>query len=207
VPGPAPSPAAVFSTSFSTSESPISEGGAWTHNASNPWQKIQTTGANAIAAAYTEVFDDAYAYLTNWSGNNYEIIASVYWPGGRAGEVELLLRVSDSASQVKAYECLYNVAGSWQIVRWNGPLGDYTVIHQGGSVPGSGRDGNQIRATVVGSTITMYWRASPSDSWATLGSVNDSVLTSGKPGIAIYVHGADGNRQGVGFQSVQVNLL
>jgi hypothetical protein len=196
-----------FSTSFTTSENPISEGGAWAHNTANPWQKVQTTGANAIAAAYTELFDDAYAFLANWSGDNYEVIATVYWPGGGAGELELLLRLSDSATQVKAYECLYNVGGSWQIVRWNGPLGDYTVIHQGGTVPGGGSDGNQIRATIVGSTITMYWRASPTNSWTTLGSVIDSVLSSGKPGIAIYVHAADGNRQSVGFQSVQVNAL
>lgn len=182
----------------------------WTHNPNNPWQKIRTSGGAALAANYTEVFDDAYAYLGSWSGgNDYDVVATAYWPSElKAGEIEILLRVSDNNTQVHAYEVLYNVGGGWQVVRWNGNLGDYQVILNGGSVPGSGgHNGNQFRAKIVGSLITVYWRNSPSDAWSTLGSVSDSTYPTGKPGMAIYVHQADGNINGVGFQDYQVNGL
>src|SRR5580765_1633738 len=105
-----PCPQAVgstYSTTFAVAENPLSEGGVWTHNSANLWQKIQTQNGNAIAAAYTEDVDDAYAYLANWVGNDYEITATILYSGLSAGETELLLRVSDSPSGVSAYEFLY----------------------------------------------------------------------------------------------------
>lgn len=203
----------TYSTTFSLNENPISDGGVWTHNPSNIWQKIQTTGGNAIAANYTEDVDDAYAYLGNWPTNDYDIVATVLYGGLNAGEAELLLRVSDSPTSVRAYEFLYNTAGSWQLVRWNGPHNDYTVIHPGGGTPGAG-NGAQIRATIVGTKISLFWRASASaGSWATLLSnftdpgTSGAPISTGKPGMAIYVHASSGNRGYIGFQDYSVTAL
>ena len=195
----------TYSTSFDVDENPISEGGVWVHNANNPWQKVRTSGGRALAAQYTEVYDDAYAYLGNWAGgDDYEVIASVYFPSGNPGETEILLRVSDTDSQVRAYEFLYNTGGSWQLVRWNGPLGDFTYIHGGG---GTGGSGGQVRATVIGPQIKTYWRQRATDPWNLLGEMTDATHATGKPGMSFYVHAAAGNIDGVGFEDYQVNAL
>lgn len=193
-----------FTTTFPVTENPISESGAWVHNATS-WQRIQTTGGNAIAAAYTENYDDAYAYLANWAGNDYEIIATIYFPSGNPGETELLVRLTDTASTVTCYECLYNAVGSWQIVRWNGAMTDFTVV-AGGSCP-TGSNGNQIRATVVGTALNFYWRANSGASWTSIGSYGSVNLATGKPGVGLYVHASSGNRTTVGFQDFTVNSL
>jgi hypothetical protein len=185
----------------------------WAHNPSNIWQKIRTQNGNANAAGYTENVDDAYAYLQNWSGNDYDITATVHWSGIQAGEVEILLRVSDSATQIHAYEFLYNVGGSWQLVRWNGDHSDYVVIHPGGGVPGNATDGNQIRARIVGNSISLYWRQTSADSWTTLlsnfsdpGGGGGSPIATGKPGMAFYVH-APVPLNTIGFKDYSVTAL
>jgi hypothetical protein len=208
-PPPPPPSGNTYTTNFIFTENPVSEAGVWTRNLSNQWQKLQSIGGAVIAANYTESFDDAYSTVSVPS-NDYEVIATVYWPNQwRAGEHEILLRVTDGPNFVKGYEFLYNGGGSWQLVRWNGPLGDYTVIHQGGSVP-SGHHGAQIRAAIVGSNIKLYWRDKPADGWTFLNGpsgTNDATHTTGKPGIGIYVHAVDGNRMNVGFKSFTVNGL
>lgn len=199
----------AYSTSFASAENPISEGGAWTKTA-NAWQSVQTTGGNAIAAAYTENYDDAYAYLANWTSTNYEIIGTVYWPSGVAGEVELLVRVTDTTNSIQCYECLYNVGdgASAQFVRWNGAQSDFTVLTPvtDGTIGTTG-NGNQIRATIVGTVLTFYWRASSADSWTQIYHYNSVNLATGKPGIGFYVHAADSNRTTVGLQDVTVTAL
>lgn len=177
-------PGPGFSTSFDAAENPISQGGAWAKRAT-AWKDVRTSGGVAKLTASTNNYDDAYAYLANWTGNDYELTATVY-KGGPAREVELLLRVSDTATTVRAYECLYNIdAGYAQIMRWNGPQGDFTEIGSASS-PGVGADGNQVRARIVGSSITFWWRANASATWKQLGTATDSTFPTGKPGIGLY---------------------
>jgi hypothetical protein len=184
----------------------------WAHNASNVWQKIQTTGGNAIAAGYTEIFDDAYAYLANWVGNDYEVTATVYWPTGlNAGETEILLRVSDTGSTVKAYEILHNTSGGYSIVRWNGALGDYVELLP--TVAGLAGNGVQFKVRIVGNTINIWDRPNSGASWTQRvtnfvdSGTSGGILTTGKPGMAFYVHAASGNRTTVGFSEFSVTAL
>ena len=213
-PPPAPAPTGqTYSTNFALTENPMSEGGAWV-KASNVWQDLQTIGGAVIAKNYvTEgLYDDAYRYLGGFPSNNYSVVAEIYYPTKSAlgGEVEILLRVTDGPNFIKCYEFLFNTgAGSWQLVRWNGPMKDITVIHPGGTLPTASQTA-QIRADIVGSNIKLYWRASSSNSWTLLngsGGTNDGTHATGKPGIGIYVHAEDGNRMNVGLKSYTVTAL
>lgn len=202
--GPDCCPGPTYATSFELDEATISEGGRWAH-AANVWQHVRTVGGRALPAAYTESYDDAYAYLGCWtSGDDYEVIATAYF-GGTAAEAEILLRVTDSPTGVSAYEFLYNTGGSWQFVRWNGPLGDFTVL-DGGSTPDGSAD-RQVRATIVGSTVDLYWRVGPPDAWTHLATIEDSVLATGKPGMSFYAHEIDQNLDKVGFADWRVTSL
>ncbi len=48
--------------------------------------------------------------------------------GRRAPRGELLLRWADSVYQARGYECLWSFEGDIDIVRWNGPPGDFNSI-------------------------------------------------------------------------------
>lgn len=205
-----------YTTSFAATENPISESGAWFKNSSNAWQNILTSGGNALAAAYSNTTghtDDAYAYLQNWSGDNYSIVATVKWGGISAGEVELLARVADTTTQVTAYEYLYNTAGGVQFVSWDGPLDTYHVVWDGTTSAQNsplGGDGVQIRVDCNGSNFKLFDRANSGASWRELspvGGITDTSHTTGKPGIGIYVLTASGNISYTGFQDYQVTAL
>jgi hypothetical protein len=195
----------TYATSFASDEATISEAGRWAH-AATQWQRVRAHGGAALAAAYTEVYDDAYAYLGTWScGDDYEIVATAYSANGKAGEAEILSRVTDAAGSVRAYEFLYNTGGSWQFVRWNGALGDFTVL-DGGGTPNGGT-GTQTRETAVGSTMTLYWRNAAGDAWQLLATEHDTVLPTGKPGMSFYVHASDQNIDDIGFLDWSVTPL
>lgn len=194
-----------YTTSFASDEATVSESNRWAH-AATQWQRVRTVNGVALPAAYTEIYDDAYAYLDSWScGDDYEIIATAYSANGKVGEAEILSRVTDTAGSVRAYEFLYNTGGSWQFVRWNGPLGDFTVL-DGGGTPNGGT-GTQTRATVVGSTITLYWRNTGNDAWQMLATEHDTALPTGKPGMSFYVHASDQNLDDIGFMDWSVTPL
>jgi len=210
-PPPPPPPPATgtghsYTTSFPLSEKPISEGGVW-GRAANAWQQAETIGGLAISAGYTESEDDGYSTIQNFPDNNYEVIATVNAdPVQSGGETEILLRVTDTATSVKAYECLYgNKSGGWAIVRWNGPKSNITFLGSG-TAP-SAPNNAQIKCSIVGSTLTFAWRASASGNWTTLKTLTDGTHATGKPGMAFYTHQAEGNRLSVGFRSFTVNSL
>jgi len=67
-----------------------------------------------------------------------------------------------------------------QIVRWNGAFGSWTQL-DGRSV--GCQNGDVLKATIVGSTITAYKNGTA------VFSVNDSTFKSGSPGIGFYLQG------------------
>ena len=95
--------AAAIRPAFDLTENPISEGGAWSSIAS-PWKKVRTTGGIACPAAYTDIYDDAYAILSGFPPN-VEVEATIYM-NGPGHEVEILLRVLIPPRLVRGYECL-----------------------------------------------------------------------------------------------------
>ena len=201
----------TFSTRFEGDESPLTEAGRW-HHTGRDW----TIVAKANGVAYgTQTgkgnFDDSYAYLAGFPPN--QSASAVLHLDGKIGrgtthEVEILLRWSDSERSARGYECNFAFDGSYvQIVRWNGPRGDFTYLAGesapgGGSVPGGIRDGDTVSAQIVGRVITVFVRGKP------VATATDATFASGNPGIGFWRGGDSGLLLGdYGFTSYTANSL
>ena len=112
-------------------------------------------------------------------------------------EVELRLRTTVTKHSITGYEinfrCTTDASRYVQIVRWNGPLGNFTYVSTT-SGPGI-RDGDVIKASIVGSTITVYIN----NKLVLQGT--DHRYTSGNPGIGFFLQGATGVNGDYGFRS------
>jgi hypothetical protein len=94
--------------------------------------------------------------------------------------VEVILRWADSAHNARGYECNVAFDGSYaQIVRWNGPVGDYTYLANG-SVPGGIHDGDTVSASIVGDQITLSVNA------VVRATATDATYANGNPGVAFW---------------------
>src|SRR3954469_13471636 len=99
---------------------------------------------------------------------------------GTTHELELLLHWTDSAHDAHGYECNLAFDGSYaQIVRWNGPFGDFTYLDLG-TAPNGVHDGDTMTAKIVGSTITVTLNGT------TIASANDSTFANGNPGMGFW---------------------
>jgi hypothetical protein len=150
---------AMYTTTFDGTEAPVSEGAAWT-NVGLDWTLVDTAGGIAFGTQTgTGGYNDSYAHLSGFPPDHEAhgvVFRSPSIDGSCTHEVEILLRWSDSAHDAHGYECNLAFDGSYaQIVRWNGPFGDFTYLASG-SVPGGAHTGDTLRATVVGATITLY---------------------------------------------------
>lgn len=202
--------AGFYTTSFAANEEPISEGGAWKHLAP-AWQVVRTTGGHAgpnVNSAGGAVsgppFDDSYAHLTGFAANQ-QVDVTIYQGVASAGEVEILLRVNDSPTSVQCYELLYNIQGSAEIVRWNGPLNDFeenpagTVVYP--SPPGA-ISGDKLRGRVVGSVVEFWFIASTGPQagvphlLATLDDQSSRRVNAGQPGMAFFQRSNSGEPAG-----------
>jgi len=180
---------ADYSTSFPATESPISESSNWTNGLAVglDWNNVQTTPGKAFGAAISGGYDDCLAVLTNTTfASDQYAEAVVYRAGGYSPgvshEIELLIRFSITANDAHGYEVLWNVTGELNVVRWNGPLGDYTAWN-GGSGPniGAPADGDVLRAEMTGSILTVYKNAS-----LVLTAASETTYTTGQPGIGFW---------------------
>ena len=82
-----------------------------------------------------------------------------------------------------------------QIVRWNGPLGSFTLLDaRGGSAYGI-RTGDVVKATIVGNVITAYINGVQKL------QVTDGTYTTGSPGMGFYLQNATGKNSDYGFTS------
>ena len=183
--------AAGYSTTFPLSENPISEGGVWTTGKAVglDWANPRTT-PGLVFGTQTGAggFNDSIAVLQGaWSSDQSAsaTVRTVNQNGSVFEEVELLLRFAITAHSARGYEMNYSCrqgGGQYvQIVRWNGPIGSWTLL-DARTGPGL-KNGDQIKATVVGSTITTYINN------VAIFSVNDSTFTNGNPGIGFYLQG------------------
>jgi hypothetical protein len=101
-----------YSTAFSLTENPISEGSNWYNG-----------GADG---------NDSIAILKGTWKADQTAQATVYvnGPSGTySPEVELFLRGSIQSHSATGYEINFSASGNYQqIVRWNGPLGNFTYL-------------------------------------------------------------------------------
>jgi hypothetical protein len=185
-----------YTTDFDLTESPISEGGAWTHLGVD-WTFVNTANGNAFGTQFpNHGYDDSYALLHGFPadhGASGVIHRAANMDPGCTHEVEILLRWADADHVARGYECNLAYDGSYaQIVRWNGPLGDFTYLASQ-SVPGGVHDGDTLSASIVGSQITLRVNG------AVVAQAVDSTFATGNPGMAFWRGGACGTIGDFGF--------
>jgi hypothetical protein len=178
-----------YTTQFPLVESPISESGRW-HHTGLDWTNVDTSGGVALGTQALGVtrsgpgrYNDSYAYLSAFPADQQA--SAVVHMGtidpSCTHEVEILLRWADSANNARGYECNVAWDGSYvEIVRWNGPVGDFTYLGVTGSVPGGIHDGDTLKATIVKDKIELFVNG------VMRTSAQDSTFSTGDPGIGFW---------------------
>ena len=195
---PPPPPGRTYTTNFPLTENPISEGGNWLNGdaVGLDWTNMQTTAGFAFATqpgtnTGDAMFDDSIALLTGTWGNDQsaeatiKIVNPITATGPCYQESEILLRGNISAHRAKLYEVNVgdrNDNSSYiNIVRWNGPLGNFTTLLSVSGATYGVKTGDIWKATIVGNTITAYING------VQKGQVTDSAYASGNPGMGMYL--------------------
>ena len=191
-------------TNFPLTENPISESGRWINGQAVglDWKNVRTTPGLAFGAdaSGNPNYNDPTALLTGSWSPNQTVQATVRSVNQQSGnvyeEVELRLRSTITAHSITGYEVLFrcNHDASWytDIVRWNGPLGNFTSLRHVTSGPGI-FNGDVVKATIVGSTITAYING------VQVNQVTDSTFANGNPGMGFYLHGIANANADYGF--------
>jgi hypothetical protein len=190
-----PAASSAYSTDFPLTENPLSEGGVWVDGKviGLDWNNPQSISGRACASVRSGLsgnrYDDNIAHLNSASvainANQYAqgtvYRASGYSPSGSKHEIELLLRFQITSHNARGYEVLWGHEGSFAIVRWNGPLGDYTDLGFSGPGPGVAVDGDVLRAEISGSVIKVYKNG------ALVGTgPSNSTWSDGQPGLGFW---------------------
>ena len=196
---PVPAPQS-FSTTFSATESPISESGSWIRQCTS---RTNVNTASGIAfgtqgANSPPPFDDSYARLTGTWAQNVEAIATVF-KGTTAGiqEVEFLLCVTDTAASASMTCYEFNIAhdGSYaNLYAWLGLANNINQFDQidGTSISGGVSNGMQFRARHMGTSLTLDIDRKLGSGWQNLITASDTIpstsgrYSSGNPGIGFY---------------------
>jgi hypothetical protein len=177
-----------FSTSFPATEDPISQGGIWLNGEADgiDWENCKTNGSGIFANGFsTNQYGDNVCLLKpsyrSFSANHYAQ-GTVYRAGGYdvSHEIELYVRAAGAAHSWRGYEVYWtNPSGYINLVRWDGPLADFTYLAD--TPIGQAVTGDVLRMEVTGTTITIYKNGSQ------VMTHSDSTWSSGQPGIGFGV--------------------
>jgi len=156
-----------YTTQFPNTENPISENSQWINGGNagaNLWGNVRTNAGMAFGANEPTEFGDPTAIMSGTWGPTQTVTGVVKVnsvPSSCCHEVELRLRSSISTNSITGYEVLCPVHASAgygiQIVRWNGPNGQYVYINQGNAHQCV--NGDTLMATATGAnptTIKVY---------------------------------------------------
>src|ERR1700722_16188041 len=180
-----------YSTSFPAAENPISEGAKWINGRTTglSWADVQTTSGLAFGTDVSGAppYNDSTAVLAGTWGPNQTVTATVHSVNQNSSifeEVELRLRTTIAAHFITGYEisfrCTSDGSQYISIVRWNGPLNNFSyisIMDPGG--PGI-HNGDVVSASIVGSTITGYINS------VAVITGTDGTYTNGSPGIGFW---------------------
>jgi hypothetical protein len=180
-----------YSTSFPATENPISEGGVWTNGGTTglDWQNARTTTGTpnkAYGTGFSTGATDNIAILSGFPANQSAQLTVYYASGYTAPgshEIELLLRFQITAHNARGYEITFRFDGTGvQIVRWNGAVENYTVLTSTGTGISSLATGDVLKATMIGTTITVYKNGSA------VQSATDATFSTGNPGMGFFIN-------------------
>src|SRR5437868_5872043 len=180
-----------YTTAFPLTEIPISEGGNWTNGlaAGFDWSNVRTTPGLAFGTqSGVDGFNDSIGVLKGTWAPDQAGTATVYAVNQTAGDVfeeaEILLRFAITPHIARGYEINFsmrNDASYTQIVRWNGPYADYTLLDA--RVIPVLHTGDRVAASIVGNTITSYVNG------VEIFHVSDTdfnAIAAGSPGLGFY---------------------
>jgi hypothetical protein len=189
-----PSPhAASYSTMFPLTESPVSEGGRWMGGKMTglDWGDVSTTPEYAFGHAGPKAYADSVALLTGeWPSNQSVEVVVEKGAVSRYPEVSIRLRSSLAKHNCDGYEISYSLkdgdAAYLIIVRWNGPLADFTYLLNVQGKQYAVKTGDVVKATVVGNEIKTYKNG------LLMGATKDGSYARGSPGFG-FNEGSNGD--------------
>jgi len=199
-----------YTTNFPLSENPLSEGGTWTNGQKDGlnWANVQTTSGFAFGTESggtrpaPQKYDDSTALLTGAWGPDQTAQATVRAVNQNDKiyeEVELRLRSALAPHKATGYEILFRSAKSpksyCEIVRWNGPLGDFTYLSRAKGSQCGVATGDVVKASMIGNVITAYING------VQVLKATDNTYMGGSPGMGFYIEGATGVNGDFGFTS------
>lgn len=206
----APGAPRIYKTNFPLIENPISEGGNWINGqtAGLDWANVRTERGVAFGTESGTIktapgkYDDSTALLAGaWSPDQtaQATVHSVHPNDKISEEVELRLRSTLSPHRATGYEinfrCLKSNLAYTEIVRWNGPLGDFTYLARGKGSQFGVANGDVVKASIIGNVIKVYTNG------VQVLQATDDTFTAGNPGMGFYIEGASGMNGDYGFTS------
>ena len=155
------------------------------------WGSVSTTPKYAVGHAGPERYADSVALLTGeWPTNQrvevaIEKRAVLSWP-----EVSIRLRSSLSKHKCDGYEISYSLkegdAAYLIIVRWNGPLADFTYLVNTNGRQYAVQTGDVLKAIIVGNEIKTHKNG------VLMGTAKDDTYVRGNPGFG-FNEGSNGD--------------
>jgi hypothetical protein len=214
-------------TQFELDEDPISEGGLWLNGRKDGIDWIDVVTKDGVAyGAVTRMgvaerraeqgnldegvvhegdYDDPTAVLGgSWGADQHArgIVFSRNQTEEYFQEVELRLRSSITPHSCSGYEvfwrCLKTGEAYAEIVRWNGPIADFTSLARKVGPEFGVQDGDVVEATVVGNVLRSFVNG------VEVLSATDDVFSGGSPGIGFNFGVGDTNVDH-GFRSFEVD--
>jgi len=188
-----------FSTTFSATENPLSESGAWVHVQDRT--DFLSTGGVAYGLQAGGGYDDSIMCLGSGTWTDVEIITTIS-KGSVSGIVEHEHIHRCNAATGQYYEINFAHDGQYaDFVRAEGgtTVGDYTylVTSLTYSIPGGAvNNGDRIRSRMVGDTLTAW--IDRGAGWVLIGSASDTSVgghakyASGRPGIGAFITSGSG---------------
>lgn len=200
----------TYTTNFPRAEDPLSERGKWTNGRKDglDWADVRTTPGLAFGTERggtrpaPQKYDDSTALLAGAWGPDQTAQATVHAvnPNDKIyEEVELRLRSALSPHKATGYEILFRSSKSanayCEVVRWNGPLGDFTYLGRAKGSQCGVSSGDVVKASIIWNVITAYVNG------VQVLRASDDTFKSGNPGIGFYIEGASGLDGDYGFTS------
>jgi hypothetical protein len=200
-------PKRYYSTRFLLDEDPISEGGKWLNGGKDgiDWYNVITKIGHAYGAVSKGAYTDPTALLTGAWGKNQTVKAKVFSKNQTEKyyqEVEIRLRSTLTPHQCTGYEvfwrCLKTKNAYVEIVRWNGKVGDWTSLKKHAGAQYGVKDGDLVKATIVGNVIKGFVNG------VEVISATDNTYKEGNPGMG-FNYGVEKSNGDFGFSSYEVD--
>ena len=204
---PKAAPVRSYRTRFKLDEDPISEGGKWLNGAKDgvDWFNVITRNGVAYGAVSKGAYTDPTALLTGTWGKNQSVKATVFSKNQTEKyyqEVEIRLRSTLTRQRCTGYEvfwrCLKTQNAYAEIVRWNGKVGDWTSLQKHSGAQYGVKDGDVVKATIVGNVIKGYVNG------VEVISATDDTYRAGNPGMG-FNYGVGESNVDFGFSSYEVD--